>query len=263
MADIAVTNTTADLSGKTLLTEEGSYTVEGLHTYDRDPNPPFAVSANSAKVSNLDADLLDGQHAPTGTIVGTSDTQTLTNKTLTSPTINTPTVSSPTITGTITAAAADFSGDVSFAGDITASAQPRCSAYHSTTQSLNSGAQTMISLDSEDYDVGTMHDLVTNNSRITIPAGAGGLYLIIGRVDYAANSTGARRAEIFKNGTRIFRNQIPAAAAQITSVQAVSLQVLAAADYIELGGFQDSGGALNTGNADSAAANRLTLVRLW
>lgn len=38
---------------------------------------------------------------PAGTIVGTTDTQTLTNKTLTSPIINSPTISSPTITGSL------------------------------------------------------------------------------------------------------------------------------------------------------------------
>jgi len=37
-------------------------TIIGLWTFDRAPNSPFAVSAGSAKVDNLDADLLDGQH---------------------------------------------------------------------------------------------------------------------------------------------------------------------------------------------------------
>jgi hypothetical protein len=38
---------------------------------------------------NADGDLVDGPTPPTGTIIGTTDTQTLTNKTLTSPVINT------------------------------------------------------------------------------------------------------------------------------------------------------------------------------
>ena len=50
---------------------------------------PFVIASTTA-VSNLNADLLDGQHAPSGDIVGTSDTQTLTNKTLTSPVLSTP-----------------------------------------------------------------------------------------------------------------------------------------------------------------------------
>ena len=46
---------------------------------------PFSV-ASTTKVANLNADSLDGQTAPSGTIVGTSDSQTLTNKTLNSST---------------------------------------------------------------------------------------------------------------------------------------------------------------------------------
>jgi hypothetical protein len=57
---ITVLNTDAGLSGKTIVNAEDGQTVTGLKTFDRDPNPPFAVTSGSAAVANLDADKLDG-----------------------------------------------------------------------------------------------------------------------------------------------------------------------------------------------------------
>ena len=61
---ISVLNTDAGLSGKTLVTAEGTATVTGAHTFDRDPSAPFAVTSGSAVVTNLDADKWDGQDLP-------------------------------------------------------------------------------------------------------------------------------------------------------------------------------------------------------
>jgi len=61
MADIQVANTDADLSGNTVVTEENTYTITGLHTYSRGSNAPFACISASAYVQYLDVDKLDGQ----------------------------------------------------------------------------------------------------------------------------------------------------------------------------------------------------------
>ena len=65
---------------------------------------PLVVSSTN-QVFNLNASLLAGKTPPAGDIVGTTDTQTLTNKTLTSPTIssilNGGTLTLPTGTGTL------------------------------------------------------------------------------------------------------------------------------------------------------------------
>lgn len=92
MADVSIANTTANVSGQTVLLGGRDQTVTGLHTFDRDPSAPFAVSANSAKVSNLDADLLDGLDWSTAT-AWTSYTPTWTG------TGGTPSVGNGTIAG--------------------------------------------------------------------------------------------------------------------------------------------------------------------
>jgi hypothetical protein len=62
---------------------------------------PFVVFSDT-QVTNLNASFLRGKVPPFGTIVGTTDNQTLTNKTLTSPTLTTPNISSIINTGAIT-----------------------------------------------------------------------------------------------------------------------------------------------------------------
>jgi hypothetical protein len=58
---VSVANTTAAMSGKTVVLADGDVTVTGLHTFSRSTSAPFAVNAGAGAVSNLDADKLDGQ----------------------------------------------------------------------------------------------------------------------------------------------------------------------------------------------------------
>lgn len=142
--------------------------------------------------------------------------------------------------------------------------QPRAVAYHNATQSIADTTLTTVTLNSEDVDVGTLHDLVTNNSRITVPTGGDGFYLVRAHIPYAANATGYRYAAILKNGSVIEQCIYPGSdAADITSVECTYLGTLAAADYIEMQAKQHSGGALNVGSASRNAAVSLSVVKLW
>jgi hypothetical protein len=144
--------------------------------------------------------------------------------------------------------------------------QPRCSAYNNTAQSINTATATVLALNNEDFDVGTMHDLVTNNSRVVVPTGGDGLYLVMGGTTFAANATGTRQLLIRKNGATILaQNLVPiVSAATSLVVQASQIVVLAAADYVELTAAQTSGGALDLGSAaERAAMSHLQLVKLW
>ena len=80
--------------------DAGPYEVRA-ETFESDVatgDAPFTV-ASTTVVTNLNANTVNGKSAPSGTIVGTTDSQTLTNKTLTSPVVNTGDINTPDIDG--------------------------------------------------------------------------------------------------------------------------------------------------------------------
>lgn len=147
--------------------------------------------------------------------------------------------------------------------------QPRCVAYHNTTQSLADATLVALLFNSEDVDTATMHDTGSNTSRVTVPTGGDGFYLIVGKWSMASSgaSLTTMRAVIKKNGTTdMDYSQVTMAGPMggfLPSVQVVTMLQLAAADYVELIAFQSSGGALNSGSATRANSNSLSVVKLW
>ena len=134
---------------------------------------------------------------------------------------------------------------------------PRCYAYQSTIQSLTNNVWGLIALQSEVYDYvqsgdTAAHDLVTDNSRVYIRTS--GIYELSGQVQIATNATGVRQAQIRLNaggssaaGSLLAVNQQSPVTGASTSVGIIPVEVpLVAGDYVEIFGFQNSGGALNT-----------------
>lgn len=138
----------------------------------------------------------------------------------------------------------------------------RCSAYHNTTQSIADSTWTALSLNSEDYDVGTMHSTSVNTSRITVPTNHGGLYLVSGKACFGSNATGFRGVAIYKNGSPVFVKQLQPVTGSLTIDEIVASIVLVATDYLEVFAFQNSGGALNVGDAARQNSNHLQLTKI-
>lgn len=153
-----------------------------------------------------------------------------------------------TVTSTITLTPASGAALNVTAGQINSSSQFATSVYNSAAQTLTNNTITAITFDTESYDRGSCHDNAVNPARITVPTGGAGLWIFGGFITYAANNTGSRAATLRGNGaatlaqTRVLTNTTAAA---LTSIPVTAIVSVVDADYVELLGFQDSGGNLN------------------
>jgi hypothetical protein len=139
---------------------------------------PFVVLSDT-QVTNLNASLLRGKVPPSGNIVGTTDTQTLTNKTLTSPIINGGSFSSAGITfagstsGTTTLQASSIASGVITLPAATATLVGRNTTDTLTNKTIAAGSNTITGLTNASLINSTISGISLGGDLFTLSFGSG------------------------------------------------------------------------------------------
>jgi hypothetical protein len=117
---------------------------------------------------------------------------------------------------------------------------------HNTTQTFTTGTEAALLFNTETFDTSAIHDTGSNTSRLTAPLT--GKYLVEGSISWAANGTGVRVNRIRRNGSTILSGGGGSAIATsgLSLCHSATIALLNATDYVELLGFQSSGGNLDT-----------------
>lgn len=125
-----------------------------------------------------------------------------------------------------------------------------------TTQSVSNNAWTALAFDTEQADTYGGHLTTSNTSRYV--AQVAGWYTVCGVSVWGANATGSRGARLHINGSVIQGSSQLIATVTTGSLTGVCTPVraiqLAVGDYVEVAGYQSSGGALSTGVATELAS---------
>lgn len=130
-----------------------------------------------------------------------------------------------------------------------------CLVKKTAVQSLANNTTTKVTFDAETYDTDTMHDNVTNNTRITFTQG--GRYAVSVSIEFAAHATGYRFVDVFLNNTSTLATDSRGAVTTDLSACTINFDYeFLAGDYIEVRAWQNSGGAL-----DVAAKTRFSARR--
>lgn len=124
---------------------------------------------------------------------------------------------------------------------------PACRAYNNANISIGNTSETVVTLNSERFDNASMHSTATNTSRITVPTGGGGKYMMGCGSAWTGSAGGTYRQSIVKLNAATYVGLITLApsASHGSPGTVTTSYALSAADYIEMYVNQDSGGNLN------------------
>ena len=122
-----------------------------------------------------------------------------------------------------------------------------CSLYRTVDQTgIASATNTAILWDAQHFDTDAYHSTVTNTSRITIPSGKAGKYLICGMTEIALLSATKVQTIIYLNGSIVqYAGDYQGTGTNVKGPYSIVLD-LGVNDYIEIFARQDSGSNADT-----------------
>lgn len=140
--------------------------------------------------------------------------------------------------------------------------RPRVFSYRSFNLGISHDTLTPVTFDAELEDSHGMHSTVTNTSRLTVPSGWEGNYILSASVGWGANVTGLRYCAIVINGAIIFaEDERPPVPGSGECVHNIVLQSGSApGDFFEVYVRQTSGGTLSI--ASSGYIPRFSAVQV-
>jgi hypothetical protein len=138
-------------------------------------------------------------------------------------------------------------------------AVPHVVLTQSVAQTVATATFAAITWDVEVRDNDSMHSTVTNTSRMTCVTA--GWYEVSGAVGWTGSAVGNRLSRWAVNGTAVTGTEVSAAGTLATGVAFAAMTTglfLNVGDYVELFGWQSSGGNLNT-NVTGASVSRASV----
>lgn len=143
---------------------------------------------------------------------------------------------------------------------------PMALVYNTASQSTTSGIWQTLAFNEEFTDTDTMHDKVTNNSRIT--ATTAGKYMSGANIGFDSNVTGQRYGRIIINGITTncvvsnVQNAVLGGNGTVIPLFTPGPFAMNAGDYVQVQAWQNSGGALNVHQLNDFGVTRFGLWRV-